>query len=256
MSSLNLWCYWLGSSDTLLGSLVELDSRVNLRSIERMTAYGVGAIFATLMAVGYSVNDLLQEVRRNNFIKDTPPISIAGVLNGCVISLESLKLHMSLRIRSKLGMVPSLKQLRLMTGVHIQILCCNTSNNTVEDVHEDTDVIDAIVMSCSLPLVLGLNDTMMNPVLIDPLPIEFVQDDSMIIYISPGRSQLQGSIGSAINSILRLVRSLKDMKLKYIGDQQLRDRSIRLYDIESSGGNQFISGMESMRELLQEREQS
>jgi len=247
MSSLNLWCYWIGSSDALLGSLVELNNRVNLQNIERITAYGIGSVFATLMAVGYSIDDILQEVRRNNFIKDTPPINISNVLSGSVISLDSLKLHMSLRIRSKLGVVPTLKQLRLMTGVHLQILCYNTQENRVEDLHEDTDVIEAIMMSCSLPLILGVNGVMMNPVLNDPLPLEFVEDNSIIVYVSPGASSITGSIGSAINSIIGLVRSLKDMKLKFITRDQLKLRSITLYDIGSSGGNQFIAGMEAMR---------
>jgi hypothetical protein len=255
MSSLNLWCYWIGSSDTLLGSLVELNNKVNLQNIERITAYGVGAVFSTLMAVGYSIDDILQEVRRNNFIKDTPPINISNILSGSVISLDSLKLHMSLRIRSKLGVVPTLKQLRLMTGVHLQILCYNTQENRVRDLHEDTDVIEAIMMSCSLPLILGVNGVMMNPVLNDPLPLEFVEDNSIIIYISPGGSGITGSIGSAINSITGLVRSLKDMKLKFITRDQLKLRSITLYDIESSGGNQFIAGMEAMRSFYDRRDE-
>ena len=116
----------------------------------------VGSAIALLIVCGYTITEIINDCISLNIINDITDINLdqirekPGLLN--IKSVENL---MKLRVRQKFGMVPTLKQLYMVTGILLELVTFNVDKDRPEYLSKNTEpnlsCVEAVIMSMSIP---------------------------------------------------------------------------------------------------------
>lgn len=130
-----------------LGALCNLHSRGLLDDVQVYCGVGVGAIFSLLLTCGYTPDEISKDAERSRFFHDLPSTRKA--------TENPIQAHLTHRVRSKLGFVPTLHQLYLATGIRfIPVSFCVDTGEVVYfscDTHRDLDCIQAVILASHTP---------------------------------------------------------------------------------------------------------
>lgn len=116
----------------------------------------VGSVISLLIVCGYTVTEIINDCISINIINDITDINLdhikekPGLLN--IKSVENL---IKKRIIEKFGIVPTLKQLYMFTGILLELVTFNVDKSRPEYLSKNTEpnlsCVDAVIMSMSIP---------------------------------------------------------------------------------------------------------
>jgi predicted acylesterase/phospholipase RssA len=145
----------------------------------------IGSAISLLMVCDYCVKDIYNDCIGINIINDITDINIdhftdsPGLLN--IRSVENL---LKLRVSQKFGLIPTLKQLYMFTGVSLELMTFNLDKYRPElqtkDTAPDLSCVEAVMMSMAIPVLLRpriyRGNVYVDGAIGDPYPI-LVHDD-------------------------------------------------------------------------------
>ena len=189
----------------------------------------VGSAIALLIVCGYTVTEIINDCISLNIINDITDINFdhikekPGLLN--IKSVENL---MKLRVRQKFGMVPTLKQLYMITEILLELVTFNVDKERSEYLSKNTEpnlsCVEAVIMSMSIPGLICpriyKGHAYVDGAVGDPYPIlEYDNNINRIlgIYIDTEHSSY-----SSDKNPLRFLYKCAQASMK-----RLRDRSIK-----------------------------
>lgn len=177
---------------TMLGSLWALEMNGLYPKVTHYIGLEVGSIISMLLSIDYTSSVLIADAIETKFINDIPSISLDILKNGAITSLDSLREHLKLRVRSKLGFIPTFKQHYMITENKLTVYVTDTTEKKLvamnHETHPDISIIDAVIWSNSIPLlntsiVQGI-PKYINPIITNPYPIKDYMDSNQLIAIT------------------------------------------------------------------------
>lgn len=164
----------------LLGALEALWVRGRIDS--NITAYAgtsIGSVLCLMLSCGWAPHDVFR------LIWNITPFEVCrggwSVLPEAwgLLSLDPMLSVIRSELKRRFGMVPTLKELHTLTGKELWVTVTNLSRKCVEHFHHTTHpdvcVVDAVHMSCSLPIVFSKvthhGDIYVDGGLLEPFPL-------------------------------------------------------------------------------------
>ena len=184
-----------------LGALFYLESEeiYNMENIHTVIGTSIGSVISLLLVVGYSPMEILTKANRIDKFVDFEATDILNFKeDGGLLNFNSFLKIIETLINQKIKRIPTLKELYELTCKRLIITTTNVSKKCTEYLdyinNPDLNCLDAIKMSCSIPLVfkrVKYNDCYyVDGGLLDNFPIEFVNDfKTKIIGISVESSE-------------------------------------------------------------------
>ncbi len=145
-----------------LGALYYFDNLGLLNNIDTYSGTSIGSIIIVLLASGYKCVDIFNDIyNMDSFIEDQH-LNIRTIINNLIYSKGMLDIDNILYIVKKMlinkfGNIPTFAEFENITFKKIYITTTNLSNMKREVLSNETNpqlsVLDAIKMSCNLPIV-------------------------------------------------------------------------------------------------------
>jgi NTE family protein len=198
-----------------LGALTKLQEMRVLDNIQTYMGVSVGSIICMLKTIGYSYPEIATMGSNLNLFDGWNDINFSQILqqNG-IVSHNKLREFLTNIILKKLGIVPSFRQLFLMTNNILRVVSYNLTTETTYyfdyRTHPNRLIIDAVLASCNIPLIFYkfkyYNDYYCDGAIGNPYPIDKVDDgqtDVLGIYIvSPPDPSNQENIGWYLDRVI------------------------------------------------------
>jgi len=180
----------------ILGCLSPLEDDGLLSDIDTYCGVSIGAILSLLLLVGYKVRDIVANAMDLDIFKDLFCIDLKKALkHRGLLSNEPARQKLSQFVLNKLGSIPSLHDLYMMTGKSLITVTLNVTDNQTEYftplTRPTTSCIDAVMYSMNVPFVYyqlmdSRGKTMIDGAFGNPYPIDYVDNnntDVLGIYI-------------------------------------------------------------------------
>jgi predicted acylesterase/phospholipase RssA len=188
----------------------------------------VGSAIALLVVCGYTITEIVNDCMSVNIINDITDVNLdyisekPGLLN-----IKSVKKLIKLRVRQKFGMIPTLKQLYMITGLFLELVTFNVDKQRPEYLSKDTEpnlsCVKATLMSMSIPGLICpqiyKGHTYVDGALGDPYPI--LEYDDNINRILGVYIDSEHSTHSSDKNPIRFLYRCAQASMK-----RLRDRSL------------------------------
>ena len=229
----------------MLGTLHKLYDVGYLSEVKRYSGSSVGAIISLLMVCGYSPVEILTVGADARIFQGFFQVDVADRIsemrsNFGITSNIAIRNKLSDAVISKLGMVPTLKQLYMMTGIDFVTTSYNITKSKPVRFnhlsHPNMSAITAVLFSANIPLLFYKlvyeEDTYIDGGFCDPMPIGEDDDRTLGIYVQVSAS------GQVNNSLSELTHYMQAIVASPI--QCLRDIIIR-----NSGNNCKFIGISS-----------
>jgi len=141
----------------LLGILHHIWEFGLLKNIDLYSGSSVGSVIITLLSLGYTPLDIFQDSLIDISLSKQH-INIKRLLyERGLITLDPFLERISILIKKKIGFIPTLAELESKTSKTLYISVTNTETDDTEYLcsctHSSLSIIDAIAMSCSIPLI-------------------------------------------------------------------------------------------------------
>jgi predicted acylesterase/phospholipase RssA len=180
----------------LLGSLLYLEKEGYLNNIKKFAGVSVGAIICLLLVVGYKVSEIIEKVIDANIFRDISSIDLSKIKeNDGIISNKYIQDFLSKLVEDKVGVIPTLHQLYMYTGIKFVSVSLNLDKDCIEYISYETEpslsCIHAILLSMNIPFLfykLKYKDCLyIDGAFGNPYPIDIFDDnqtDVLGIYIN------------------------------------------------------------------------
>lgn len=130
------------------------------KNVKNFMGTSAGAMIALLLSTGMSPVDILRNLLNINTILETD-LSLEDILNfkedGGILEIDVIVDHVKNMIKKKYNIIPTMKDLYLITKKRLVITTTNVSKSKAVYIdynsHPDMSCIDALKMSCCIPLV-------------------------------------------------------------------------------------------------------
>lgn len=185
-----------------VGALIRL-SRV-ISNIDVVVGASTSSILAVLIACLYTSDEIKDIMIRTSIVEQ-------------LSSLESIMVHL---VKSKIGFVPTFKQLYLATGIELIIVTTNLTLMRGEVLSKvttpDLDIIDALVMATHLPFISGVlsieGSSYADGCLTKPYPVDVIDPSTHTIALSSRLNIFNTDLfGTIYRSIQVPVMTLKEI---------------------------------------------
>lgn len=128
-----------------------------LKDVTIYSGTSIGSVICLLLSIGYTPLDIFQE-SLNDTTLSNQIINIKRLFSERgLITLDPFMAKISTLVRKKLGFIPTLAEFQNKTGKSIYISVTNTETDEAEYIcsstHGDLNIIDAVTMSCSIPII-------------------------------------------------------------------------------------------------------
>lgn len=119
----------------------------------------IGSAIALLIVCGYSVIDIINDCIDVNIINDVTDINIDHITESPgLLSIKSVENLIKLRVSQRFGIVPSLKQLFMATGILLELVTFNLDKYRPEYLSKNTEpnlsCVEAVMMSMAIPALV------------------------------------------------------------------------------------------------------
>lgn len=192
-----------------LGALHFYFEKNIFNNIKTFVGVSIGSVISLLMCIGLSPIDIFVKATEiNEWIKFDIKELYTFKQNAGVLDISTFTQHIETIVKTKFGYIPTLKELKELTGKKLVVAVVNVSKRRPEyfDYTNEPDIscLEAIKMSCSMPLifkrVVYKDNIWVDGGLLDNFPIEratkeggnvmgicveggYNEDDSIIDYI-------------------------------------------------------------------------
>lgn len=192
-----------------LGALLLLEKEGYLQTVRKYSGVSVGAILSLLLVAGYTVAEIINDALEVDLMQDFSSLSINNAqANAGLTSNRPVKERLTLRVREKFGMIPTLSQLYMATGIFWEAVSLNLDKNRAEYHNKDTDptlsCIDAALMSANIPLFFYRLEykkcVHIDGAFANPYPVDRHDDgneDVLGIYITTDRPETHVPVASS-----------------------------------------------------------
>ena len=192
-----------------LGALLLLEKEGYLQTVRKYSGVSVGAILSLLLVAGYTVAEIINDALEVDLMQDFSSLSINNAqANAGLTSNRPVKERLTLRVRKKFGMIPTLGQLYMATGIFWEAVSLNLDKNRAEYHNKDTDptlsCVDAALMSANIPLFFYRLEykkcVHIDGAFANPYPVDRHDDgheDVLGIYITTDRPETHVPVASS-----------------------------------------------------------
>ena len=201
-----------------------------LNNVKTWVGISAGAAICLLYVIGNSIDEIIDICMEINLLEDIIAIKLDEARQKLgLIKNKSIEDKLKQSIQSKLGFIPTLKQLYSLTGLNLSIVTYNLDKMRPEFLNKESDpdlsCIEAAMMSMAIPILIQPRKykgcIYVDGALGAPYPVsEFDVENKKIlgIYIS-SEEDLFCSDKKPISFLYRLIHSsmkvLRDNEIKY-----------------------------------------
>lgn len=144
-----------------LGALIGLDERGYLKEVHTYVGCSVGAIIGLLLVAGYKPIDIVNDAMNTNIFKDILYIELKDLQkkkeNVGLLSSQELRTILTSKLKEKFGMIPTLRQLYMATGLTLITVALNLDKDEMEylswKTEPDLSCIEATLLSMNIPFI-------------------------------------------------------------------------------------------------------
>jgi predicted acylesterase/phospholipase RssA len=226
-----------------LGALLLLEKEGMLSEVRKYSGVSIGAILSLLLVAGYTVAEVINDALEVDLLQDISSCNFHDIqANVGLMSNRAVKERLSLRIREKFGIIPTLLQLYLAKGIFWEAVSLNLDKNRTEYLNKDTEptlsCVDAALMSANIPLFfyqveykkcVHIDGAFGNPYPVDRH--DDGQEQILGIYINTDRAETHIPVAS--NFILYLYRiidsSMTQLRKRIIACSSSACKHLELY---------------------------
>ncbi len=217
-----------------LGLMLKFEQEDYLSTLKEFIGCSVGASIALLTVVGYTVTQIINDCIDMNLINDITDINIEHLTDSPgLLRVKTLENLLKTRVQDKFGMVPTLKQLYMATGILLIIVTFNLDKMRPEYLSKDTDPdlssVEAAMMSMAVPALICpriyKGNVYIDGAIGDPYPILHLdngENDILGVYIDSEHSS-----HSSDRSIPRYLYRCAQASMKVLRDQAIKQASDR-----------------------------
>lgn len=207
----------------LLGSLLFFENTQILSNVHTIVGVSIGSLIGLLYVIGCSVVEML-ELALSTSIMDifmTSKLSEITKGNG-LFSHDLFRLKLSSKLIERFGLVPTLKQLYMMSGYNFVSVVTNLDQERPEYLSHETEpdlsVIEAVLMSINIPIFFHMYKYKKN-LYIDggiacPIPIEKYDDGNTDILIMILKDDKIDPQSSFINYFIKIIQFMVNREEK------------------------------------------
>jgi len=167
----------------ILGFLSPLEDYKLLDLIDTYCGVSIGAVICLLTIVGYSIREIVGGAIALDIFKEMEDFDFHSGNKG-LISNEPARKQLSKLVIDKLGNVPNLHNLYMMTGKSFISVTLNTTDDKCEmlspSTHPTLSCVDAVIFSINIPFLfyqlIYQNKIYVDGVLGNPYPINYFDD--------------------------------------------------------------------------------
>ncbi len=176
-----------------LGALLFLEERGYLKNVSTYVGVSIGAIISFLLVVGYKVPEIIKISSSFNVFHEISflwkhDVSLSQNLQTQLTQINNhagilpntfIKDKLSELVKQKYGYIPTLKQLKLTTGLTLTCVTTNLTLRRPEYINYETDpdlmCIDPVLMSANIPFIfyklIHKGNIYVDGALSDPYPV-------------------------------------------------------------------------------------
>jgi len=217
-----------------LGLLLKFEQECYLDRVNAFVGCSIGSSISLLTVAGYSVTEIINDCININIINDITDLNIEHLKESPgLLRIKTVEDLLKLRIQQKYGMIPTLKQLYMATGILLIIVTFNLDKMRVEYLSKDTDpnlsCVEAIMMSMAVPALICPRiyngNVYVDGAIGDPYPILILdngENDILGVYIDSEHSS-----HSSDRSIPRYLYRCAQASMKVLREQAIKNASER-----------------------------
>ena len=142
-----------------LGALSYFEKTGFTDDVDTIIGCSVGTMIGVLMVAGYNILEIISEAADVDLFRDMNSIDLRKIKeNTGVINNNIVRDRLSILLEAKFGMVPTMEQLYLATGI---CFCATTFNLTdkipvyiTADTHPHMSAVEVVLLSINIPFFL------------------------------------------------------------------------------------------------------
>ena len=247
----------------IIGCLKRLYEEKNfLDNVKIWSGVSAGASISLLIVIGYTICEIQDLTMDMNIIDDIVSINLDEAREKLgLIRNKTVEDKLKSSIISKLGFIPTLKQLYLITGKHLVLVTFNLDKYRVEYLDKDTEpdlsCLEAAMMSMAVPLLIQprkyKGDSYVDGAVGAPYPVlHFDNNGNKVLglYIS-SEEDLYCSDKKPANYIYRLIqagmRTLRNFEISY-ASKNVKNISLKTLIKDTTG---LTIGKEKREEMIE-----
>lgn len=175
-----------------LGLLHKFQKIKFLDKVHTYIGCSAGSIISLLMVAGFTIPEIIEEARNFNLFQDISSIKLNDFKslffsikdNFGLLDHNVMREHLNLRLRSKLGITPTLYQLYLITNITYISVTYNLTKDEPEyfswKTHPDVLATDACILSINIPILFYRlrfrGCVYIDGAFGDPYPVKYLDD--------------------------------------------------------------------------------
>jgi predicted acylesterase/phospholipase RssA len=210
-----------------LGSLFVLEKKEKLVSLKRIVGVSIGSIIGCLYTSGFTIPDIIRKAVSVDMLTDINSLDFKGVSSHKgLISNEFIKNELEESMREKFGMIPTLYQHYLATGMEFVSVVSNLTKKIPEHLsyknYPNLSIVDAVLMSMNIPLLFYRmtyqGSTYIDGAFMDPFPVtpyDNGEEEILVITVEVGDEKDRGDVFQYIHGIIHSTMTrLKDLSMR------------------------------------------
>jgi len=198
----------------------------------------IGAVIGLLITAGYTSNDILLDGMLIDLFRDISNISIQDVLsNQGVFSSEPIRERLTQRMTDKFGIVPSLQQLYMFTGIEFMTVTVGHKSGVLYLSYKNfpnLSVVEAVIRSINIPMAFSRleidNDVFIDGAFGNPYPVDqydFGNNKILGVLICPADEEADKSEESPLSAIFRYLAKTLHSSIRALRESKLNGASSR-----------------------------
>ena len=233
-----------------LGLILKFEQEDYLSQVNCYIGCSVGASISLLTVAGYPVTEIINDYIDMNLVNDITDVNIERFNESPgLLSNKTVEKLLKTRIKEKYGMIPTLKQLYMTTGILLVIVTFNLDKMRKEYLTKDSDpnlsCVKAVMMSMAVPALICPRiyngNVYVDGAVGDPYPVLFMDNginDILGVYIDSEHSS-----HSSDSSIPRYLYRCAQASMNILRDQAIEMSSERCKHISLKTAVTDITGI-------------
>ena len=217
-----------------LGLILKFEQENYLSEVDCYIGCSVGASISLLTVAGYPVTQIINDYIDINLVNDITDVNIEHFNESPgLLSNKTIEKLLKTRIQEKYGMIPTLKQLYMATGILLVIVTFNLDKTRKEYLTKDSDpnlsCVEAVMMSMAVPALICPRiyngNVYIDGAVGDPYPVLFMDNgynDILGVYIDSEHSS-----HSSDRSFSRYLMRCAQASMNILRDQAIEMASER-----------------------------
>lgn len=170
-----------------LGCLIPISELQLLKYTDTYCGVSVGSILCLLLSVGYTIKEIITEALVINLFKDGEGFDFRNIFsNNGLLSNEPFRQQLNNLVFRKLGKIPTLRELYIMTGNSFIATTLNVDDEKWEmmgpQTHGNLSAVDAAMFSMNIPFffyqLVYFGKSYVDGSLGNPYPVDYFDHDN------------------------------------------------------------------------------